>query len=134
MRLSLQDSLIELLTKMSEGNPGAVTALMDMFNKGHEIDPDNAFKGYGPLILLDEYGIYGADINVLWSDLCGKSTPITLAVLRAVQLGYLDRAVLKDACSRQDYSGREVFTLEYIQELCDNIKEKLPNFNLEKQE
>lgn len=81
---------------------------------------------FGPLLILDSNGIYGGDIYILFADLCGKDPVKALAVLRAVQLGILDGAVLADACSRQDYSGRQMVNVD---ELYRKVKERLPNFD-----
>nr|DAY55026.1 MAG TPA: hypothetical protein [Caudoviricetes sp.] len=50
-----------------------------------------------------------------------------VAVIRATQLGLFNSNILKDACSRQDYSGRKLVPLD---ELCQKVKERLPLFNL----
>jgi hypothetical protein len=38
---------------MAEGNPGASIALMELLNKGGDIDPDAVFEGLAPIINLD---------------------------------------------------------------------------------
>jgi hypothetical protein len=49
-----------------------------------------------------------------------------LAVLRSVQLGMFDRETLKDACHRQDRSGKSLIPVDL---LYSKVKERLPNFN-----
>lgn len=124
-RITLADNQMSIVMKMSDGNPGAMNVLMNMM-QDHGIDPDNALGGIGPILTLDTLGIYGSDIYVLNSDICGKDLPKMLAVLRATQLGMFDRNILKDACSRQDYSGRDMVP---VNELYEKVRKRLPNFN-----
>lgn len=83
--------------------------------------------GMGKILLLDTYGIYGTDIYVLYNDICERNLSKMVAVIRATQLGLFNSNILKDACSRQDYSGRKLVPLD---ELCQKVKERLPLFNL----
>jgi hypothetical protein len=124
-RIKLTDSTMDIVTKMSEGNPGAINVLIQMLTP-NTIDPDNRLGGLGAILMLDSLRIYGTDIYVLNSDICGRNLAKTLAVLRAVQLGLFSGDILKDASHRQDYSGRELVPVE---ELYTKVKEKLPNFD-----
>lgn len=125
-RIQLSDSAMDVIVKMSEGNPGAMTALMEILNKGAEIDPDDFMGGLGAVLSLDSDGIYGTDIYVLWSDICDRNTAKMLSVLRACQLGFFNRQTLIDACNRQDRSGKNMIPVE---ELYLKVKERLPNFH-----
>lgn len=124
-RIKLTDSPLDIVVKMCEGNPGAINTLFQMLEP-NGIDPDDAMGGYGAILMLDSIGIYGTDIYVLYSDICGKDLAKMLAVLRAVQFGFFDRCVLKDAAHRQDYSGREMVPVD---ELYAKVIEKLPRFD-----
>lgn len=124
-RIKLTDSTLDVVVKMCEGNPGAMNVLMEMLISNN-IDPDNGLGGLGAILMLDSLGIYGTDIYVLCNDICNKSLPKMLAVLRAVQLGLFDGTILKDASHRQDYSGCKLVPVE---ELYLKVKEKLPNFD-----
>ena len=124
-RLDLKDSAMEMVGKLSNGNPGAATALFEMLTLGAKVDPDSFAAGFTGLLNLDSFGIYGTDIYVLYSDICERNVTKTLAVLRAVQLGLFDREILKNACSRQDYSGK---ALVPVDELLAMVQNELPNF------
>lgn len=127
-RINLADSTMDAVLKMSDGNPGAMMVIMQMLHPDSEkIDPDSAMGGMMKLLALDTLGIYGTDIYVLHNDICGQDMTKTFAVLRARQLGFLNGATLKDACSRQDYSGRKMIDVD---SLCMQVKEALPNFAL----
>jgi hypothetical protein len=56
-----------------------------------------SFMGpYGPILALDSHGIYGPHIWILYKEICGESIPRTIAILRAVQLGFLKEQDLLD--------------------------------------
>ena len=125
-KIKLQDSMQDVVVKMSNGNPGAMGAIMEIMSKGKQIDSDDSMAGLGAVLMLDTLEIYGTDIYVLHSDICGRDLAKTMAVIRSTQLGFLNGSILKDACGRQDYSGRELIPVE---DLYLKVKERLPNFN-----
>jgi hypothetical protein len=122
------DSIKDVVIKMSGGNPGAINALFEIINHCPQIDPDNLMGGIGTILLLDTYNIYASNIYVLWSDICERDIVKMIGVLRACQMGLFPSSILKDACNRQDFSGKNMIPLD---ELLGKVKEALPNFNLE---
>lgn len=126
-RIKLTDSTMDVVVKMSDGNPGAMNVLMQML-KPNNIDPNDRMGGLGAILLMDTYGIYGTDIYILNNDICDRDLAKTLAVLRATQMGMFSSSVLKDACHRQDRSGRELVPVE---DLYLKVKERLPNFDMQ---
>lgn len=127
-RIDLNDSTVDIVMKMSDGNLGAINVLMQLLSQAtNDIDPDNLLRGFGAILQLDSIGIYGTDIYILNNDICGRELPKMLAVLRATQLGLFSRDILKDACHRQDRSGRNLVPVE---ELYLKVKEQLPNFDV----
>lgn len=129
-RIKLADSTMDIVVKMSEGNPGAMNVIMQML-KPNNIDPDNVLSGLGAILLMDTYGIYGTDIYILNNDICDRDLAKTLAVLRATQMRMFDSSILKDACHRQDRSGKQLVPVE---ELYLKVKERLPNFDAQPKE
>lgn len=125
-RIQLTDNVITMITKMSEGNPGSMNVLMEMLKpESKEIDPDNFMGGIGKVLSLDTLEIYGTDIYILHNDICDGNMVKTFAVLRAHQLGFLNGPLLKDACHRQDRSGKQMIDVDG---LYNKVKEALPNF------
>lgn len=121
-RIKLTDSVMDVVTKMSDRNPGAVGFIMQILTEGKEIDPQNMLGEIGPLLAADRIGIYGTDLYVLWSDLCNKDIILSVALLRATGLGILSSALLKDACSRQDYSGRDMINIgDVYTKVCEEL-------------
>ena len=119
-------SFEDAVAAMGGGNPGSIAAMAQMCSRSTSIDPDNLLRELGPVVNLDNFGIYDGDIYILFSDICGRDVARTLAVLRATQLGMFDAAVLADACSRQDYSGRAMVPVD---DLYKKVRERLPNFD-----
>jgi hypothetical protein len=123
-RIELSDNMLDVATKMSEGNPGALTAIMECFTKGPGIDPDDIWKGLGPIIMLDNWEIYGSHIYILWNDICKRNTRDFLLLIRACQLGYLSHTELQKK-SREDYGS---FPAEKWAELNEKVCNFLPKF------
>ena len=126
-RIKLTDNTMDVVVKMCDGNPGAMDALVSLLKPENvKIDPDNIMGPLGPILSLDSFGIYGTDIYVLFSDICGRNIAKMVAVIRATQMGLFSRDILKDAAHRQDYSGRDMVPVD---DLYNKIKEMFPLFN-----
>ena len=125
-RITIEDSMLSAITKMAEGNLGAMNACVDLLMQSEKIDPANILGGLGHILNLDSVGIYGTDIYVFLNDICENNIAKMIAVLKAVQIGLFDGTVLADACHRQDYSGREMIPVD---ELYTKIKEKFEMFD-----
>lgn len=122
-KLNLEDTTKDIIIKMSEGNPGAMTAIMDIFQNGTKIDPDDLF-GMGSILMLDTFGIYGSNIYILWNDVCKKNTRDLILLTRACQLGFLSDKILQQK-SKEDYSS---FTEEEWNDMNEKVCNRLPNF------
>lgn len=85
------------VTELSKGNLGAMMCLMEISN----------LKDV--MTTIRRCGIKGTDIYMLWSDLCSKDVS-SLSIL----CKNCPDEVLIDACSRQDYSGRELVSEYFI--------------------
>jgi hypothetical protein len=89
---------MQQLITWSQGNPGALTFLMELLHT------ENIPRSISIMSKLEELtSIRGTNLYVLWSDLCGKD----LKVVEQLCKNCPDE-ILVDACSRQDYSGREL--------------------------
>jgi hypothetical protein len=64
---------------------------MRLLKEGPEIDRLDWTKGFGPILDMDELGIYGSRIWILYKDFNGEDLPRMIASLRAVQLGLLSQ-------------------------------------------
>lgn len=82
----------------AKGNPGAMTFLMEMMR------PENLGFALPIVLKIEEIPtLRGTNLYVLWSDLCGRNIEITSNLCKNCP-----SKILEDACSRQDYSGREL--------------------------
>ncbi len=100
-RVELTDNMVDVFTKMADGNPGALTAMIDLFKNAQGIDPQGAIGGVGPILSLDQHEIYGSSIYVLYSDKCGRDARQMCVLLRSVQLGFLDASKLQAMAADQ---------------------------------
>lgn len=105
-RITILDDAKSALVKICEGNPGAINACCRMIKEGAAVYP--YVDGWEYIILLDTLEIYGSDIYVLWSDICQRDTQKMIAALKVAKIDAYKADVLKDACHRQDYSGRKL--------------------------
>jgi len=117
---------MDIVMKMSKGNPGAVTAIMDIIDKHKSIDPQAVMGGVGAIMILDTWEIYGTDIYILYSDKCGKDVRKMLMLMRATQLGFFSHQKLQNMASDQ---CREInLNDEEWQSLDDKVCEQLSGF------
>ena len=125
-RINLNDDLQSAIIKMADGNPGALTVLMRLLQpEANEIDPDNLMGGLGNILSLDSIGIYGTDIYVLMNDICENNMVKFITVLRSHQLGLIGADELRNACGRQDRSGKKMINILALHE---KVKSQLPKF------
>ena len=102
-RLGLNDLMVDVVTNMSEGNPGAINVMMTMLANGQEIDPQFA-DPIVAIMLLDTYEIYGSSIFNLYKYQCKQDIRLLLMLIRAVQLGFLDSQLLKARADDQTHA------------------------------
>jgi len=124
-RIQLEDSAIDMVTKMSDGNPGAITAMMEIIAKHDSIDPQAAMGGIGAILILDTWKIYGSDIYILFNDKCNRDVRKMLVLLRAVQLGHLSETKLRQMASDQmrEVDLTEQEWLDIDKTVCDELEQ-----------
>lgn len=126
--MSREDIVVELC----DGNPGALTVMMQMIENNAQIDPDDAFGSLGALLSLDSEGIYGTDIWVLYKDVCGEDLIKTLAFLRASQLGLFEEQILPGLT--QGPSDLKDTLRDKSETIVALVQKRLPNFAKELEE
>lgn len=122
-RIGADDRLVDILLKMTDGNPGALTVLLQTVDHGAAIDPDSAFKELGGCIALDTLGVYGSKIWILYKDICGESTAKMLGILRAYQLGFVSYDALHAAVNAPRFTSNMLD----VEDLLVKVRERLPN-------
>ena len=123
-RIDFGMSVLEIMMAMAEGNPGAITVLMEVFDKNANVDPDSFLGPFTSITQLDSLGLYGSDIWVLYKDICGNSAVHLMAILRANQLGILSAHDILSAVQ-----GHISECSIDVEDIYNQVKERLPNFN-----
>lgn len=124
-RIKLEMSMMDMIVSLSEGNPGAVSALVQLIKTAPIADPDSALGALGPLCSLDTLDCYGSNIWRLFKDVCGQDVHKMLGVLRSCQLGYVSGETIMWAIE----GDRGALN---IPALLAQVKERLPAFQIEK--
>jgi hypothetical protein len=124
-------TIMDALVAMSEGNPGAITALMDVLHCAPRVDPQNIMQGFGHVLTFDTLGIRGSNLYVLWNDFCGRSGTHLIALSRAYQLGHLCGVTESKLHQAVDYGQeRRGEKPEFdFPAIFAAIKTELPSFN-----
>lgn len=122
-RITLEDTGITSITKIAEGNPGALRVCMELLLNGSAIDPDSVMGGLGNLLSLDTHGIYGSEVWMLYKDVCGEDLTDTIGILRACQLGILPEQEMLQAIR-----GAAPLSTERFNDLIAAVRERLPAF------
>ena len=125
-RVEITDTVSDMMVKMSDGNPGALTTMMVMLQESQAIDPQMALGGLGTVMLLDTWEIYGSGIYVLYNDKCDRDLRKMVLLIRATQLGKFPHNKLKEMADDQ---CREInLTEEEWKELDEYVCNELTEF------
>lgn len=94
--------MTKLIIELAQGNPGAVTCLISLFDNNQDLDTGaSMFEREFILAYLSENNIKGTNLYVLWSNISDKNLSLMYHIVKT--------APAKDvvnASSQQDYSGR----------------------------
>lgn len=123
--IKLTDTVRDVIKKMADGNPGAVIVLHGILKEGSKID--QYCQPIMHVLALDDLGIRGDRIWILYKDRCGSWLVDVLTVLRAHQYGILTR---EQVISFVD-TGSPILD---FQSLKIRLREKLPEFGKRKGE
>jgi hypothetical protein len=94
-RIQLEDSVTSAIVKMCDGNPGGLTVLMELIKQVPQIDPECFMGGLNYILSLDDLGLYGSRIWMLFKDVCGQEVAGVVVLFRANQLGHLSSRELR---------------------------------------
>jgi len=120
-RIKGTETTQQAIAVMGGGNPGALRVLCDLIRHAEKIDPDSLLGAIGPMLNLDMAGIWEHRIWMLYKDVCGECLLSMIALIRANQLGLLNRAVLDYAI---DNRGDGVD----VKEILAKVQTRLPQF------
>ncbi len=125
-RIQITDSTLDVLTKMCDGNPGALNAMMEVMSHAKVIDPQSALEGMGVILSFDTSEIYGTEIYILFNDQCNRDVRQLLVLMRAVQLGFIGEQRVKQIA--KDQMGQNLLTETEMSELDKKVCQKLEGF------
>lgn len=91
-RITADMSFQDMLITMSEGNPGALTCMMQMMNS----DPMALLD----ILLFDSMGIYGSKIYMVWNDCCGRDMAKFKETIKAFREGKFSEEEIHENLSR----------------------------------
>lgn len=75
-----KDDLQTIVTGFSQGNPGAATAILELYKATERRSP----LAFGTFILmLEQLRLYGAGIYMLWNDCLGRSICGLMSLIEA---------------------------------------------------
>ena len=118
---SLNMSTMDVFVALADGNPGAIKAMLDIFENAEKVDPDAMLGGLGAVLSLDTHQIYGPRIWMLYKDVCDGDVVKVLALLRGVQLGLMPVSTLNTAI---DNRGQGVD----VSDVLARVRQRLPAF------
>lgn len=101
---AIKPMVIVIAMNYAQGNPGAAECIIQLLS-------NNANLQYAisiATVLEKATSIRGTNLYVLWNDLSNKDFSIMRKLCDNCPID-----ILEDACSRQDYSGRELVK-EYL--------------------
>lgn len=121
-RINLAMSGQDIVAVMCDGNPGALQCLCELIRDNANIDPESALGSLSAIAMLDKLKIYGTSIYVLWNDQCDRSTRSLVMLMRAVQLGLIDKQTVQNVAADQTRSQRlDLAALDAL--VCDRLEE-----------
>lgn len=82
--INLSDNTLEVVEKMVEGNPGAITVIMKILDRKH--DPMSMMV----VLMLDDMNIRGPQIWVGYKDFCGQDIEVFVKKIKARDQGMVD--------------------------------------------
>ena len=91
-RISAHMSMQDILITMSDGNPGALTCMMQMI----QTDPMALLD----ILLFDSIGIYGSKIYMLWNDCCDRDMEKFKQTIQAFREGKFSEEEIHENLSR----------------------------------
>lgn len=82
-KLNFNETFSDVLLKLSEGNPGAMTTLFEIMKAKN----DDEIKYLDTFLVIDTMELYGSNLYMLWNDCCNRDINKVLEVIDGYQLG-----------------------------------------------
>lgn len=95
-RINLLDTMEETIVNFSEGNPGALQTLMELF----KLDPNKMFQN---LLTLDRMELYGSKIYMLWNDCCDRKIEKVNKIIKLYRSGKIKQSDIEERIKNVGY-------------------------------
>lgn len=86
-RLEIDRSHAPLVRRLTNDDPGAAIVLIDLLRRGRKLGAPVSSDTAWCLKMLDTLGICGADLYILWGDVCCRRVEEMSLLLRACHEG-----------------------------------------------
>jgi hypothetical protein len=126
-KITLTDNFMDICVKLSDGNPGALTVLVQLYKEEALVDPDSAFAPFSTMLAFDSRGIYADKIWILYKDICKQNIVYLITLFRANQLGLISDEAIEDAIDSGHAGNARSIDID-IKDLLKQVQEKLPEF------
>lgn len=103
-RIKEGDNIMDIIVNMSEGNPGAATAMCELIKFSE-------YEGIVAILILDELKIYRSNIWVIYKDQCKEKADTMIMLLNAYKKGFLSEDKIKSIADRSLLSDEEMENL-----------------------
>jgi hypothetical protein len=105
-QLEIDLSYAPMVRKLMDDHSGAAIALIDLLSRGRRIGAPVGDDAAWCLMMLDAFGIHGANLYVFWNDICKHSAERMFKLLRACDEGCngvsQDAIIQAIACCHRD--------------------------------
>lgn len=91
-RIKMTDSVEDVIIKLAEGNPGALTTLFEIM-KEKELDITKYLETF---LVIDTMELYGSYLYMLWNDCCNRDIKKVLNVIEGYQNGKINKNDLNE--------------------------------------
>lgn len=122
MKIDTKDNIQRVIVKLSDGNPGALSVLIQIIKNGNIIDPDSLNTDEMNLFLIDELEIYGPNLWILYKDVCQQNLLSLFSLFRAYELKIITKVKIHDFITNQSLDDFN------IDNLLEQVRQTIPNF------
>lgn len=98
-KLGLTDSLQDIIIKLSEGNPGAMSFIFEII----KYQENNPIKLVEEFLTIDSMHLYGSHLYMLWNDCCNRDVEKSLKIIKGYRLGNIKDSDIKERIINVSY-------------------------------
>jgi len=91
-RINANTPAAETIFTMSDGNPGAITCMLEMFQSSTTAQQD--------ILFFDSMEIYGSKIYMLWNDCCGRDMAKLAQTIQYLKFNNISKEAIHENLSR----------------------------------